>query len=281
MRLEAAQPAAEVVTGRLQAASKYRHIHPDTIAYVVRQEAVHASDKADLERRARLKLHKVAGGYLFTGRATQMLRGLDAEVAADPPRLREWCRAALANHFSSAERLPDLDRFYPAVFDVTGPAATVADVACAINPFSLPWLRDVSDAHYVGYDLNMSYVEIGRAFLALAFPEDPAEVHYRDALFDPASITADVALLLKTYHSIEDRQAGAGLRLVAGLGVRHVVVSFPVKAMHGRVARFPVRHIAELEELAQQHDWQFRRTELPTEVLVVVTKPGGAGGAEG
>ena len=256
----------EAVIERLRSAPKYRAIHPDTIADVVRQESAHASGRADLERRARLKLHRVTTGYLFTARPTQLRR----ELESDPADLRAFCRTVLGAHFSSAERLPELERFYPTVFAATGPVATIADLACAVNPFSLPWLRDVSDARYVGYDLNLSYVELDRAFLARRYPD--CAVHYRDVLVDPQDITADVALLLKTYHSIEERQTGAGLRLVAGLGTGTVVVSFPRKSMQGRSAPLWQRQIEGIGELAGRHGWGFDRVALATEELVVVRK---------
>jgi 16S rRNA (guanine(1405)-N(7))-methyltransferase len=266
---------ADTVIERLLATAKYRHIHPDTIADVVHQEAAHATGKSDLERRTRGKLHKVVGGYLFTGRSGRLLRGMDEDVIRDPARLREQCLSVLGTHFSSAERLPDLARFYPAVFGLTGMPRTIADIACALNPFSLPWLRDVTGAGYVGYDLNRTYTELAETFFARAYPD--CGIQYRDVLVEPQAITADVALLLKTYHSIEDRRAGAGLRLVEDLGTTHIVISFPVKAMHGRIARFPLRHIAELRALAERKGWVFQQAALPTENLVAITKGAGAG----
>jgi len=268
MRTSAAD--ADTVIARLLATAKYRPIHPDTIADVVHQEAAHATDKSDLERRSRGKLHKVVGGYLLSGRSARLLRGMDEDALRDPARLREECLSVLGAHFSSAERLPDLARFYPTVFGLTGIPRTIADIACALNPFSLPWLRDVTGACYVGYDLNRTYTELGQTFFARAYPD--CDVQYRDVLVEPQAIVADVALLLKTYHSIEDRRAGAGLRLVEDLGTNHVVISFPVKAMHGRIARFPLRHIAELKALAELKGWGFQQAALPTENLVAVTK---------
>ena len=264
--------SVDAVIQRLRSAPKYRSIHPDTIADVVRQESVHAGGKADLERRARLKLHRVAAGYLFTARPAQVLRDLDS-LPSGPAEFRAFCRTVLGAHSSSAERLPDLDRFYPNLFAATGPVATVADLACAVNAFSLPWLREVSDARYLGYDLNLSYVELDRAFLARRYPD--CEVHYRDVLVDPGAITADVALLLKTYHSIEERHTGAGLRLVAGLGTRTVVVSFPVKSLAGHSAPLWQRQIDGIGTLAGRHGWGFERVLLPTEELVVVRKDAG------
>jgi 16S rRNA (guanine(1405)-N(7))-methyltransferase len=269
--------AVEAVVERLLSAPKYRHIHPTTIADIVRHEAARSSGRVDLERRARQRLHRAVAHYLFTARSAALLRSLQQLPSTEPAPLKRWCRSALASHFSSAERLPDLDRFYPTVLELTGPVELVADVACAINPLTLPWLREVSQARYVGYDFNAAYVELGAAFLARTHPD--CSVLHRDVLLGPETVGADLALLLKTYHSMEDRRPGAGLRLVEDLAVGHVVVSFPVRAMNGRPATFARRHVAQLEALAERRGWDFRSARLPTEELVAIGK--GAGGGTG
>jgi 16S rRNA (guanine(1405)-N(7))-methyltransferase len=242
---------------RLRAAPKYRQIHIDTITDIVRREAAHATSEADLERRARLKLHKVIAGYLFTARPARTLRGLDEAVAAGPEALREWCRGVLARHFSSAERLPDLDRLYPAILDLAGPAASIADLACALNPFTVPWLRAATAASYTGYDLNLSYVELGGQFLGVA--DAGATVLHRDVLVAPGEIRADVALLLKTYHCIEGRRPG-------------------VRTMSGRPAAFTPAHLDRITELARRRGWEQRRASLAQEELIAVIKrPAGEG----
>jgi 16S rRNA (guanine(1405)-N(7))-methyltransferase len=255
---------------RLRAAPKYRQIHIDTITDIVRREAAHATSEADLERRARLKLHKVIAGYLFTARPARTLRGLDEAVAAGPEALREWCRGVLARHFSSAERLPDLDRLYPAILDLAGPAASIADLACALNPFTVPWLRAATAARYTGYDLNLSYVELGGQFLGVT--DAGATVLHRDVLVAPGEIRADVALLLKTYHCIEGRRPGAALALVDELGAACVVVSFPVRTMSGRPAAFTPAHLDRITELARRRGWEQRRASLAQEELIAVIK---------
>jgi 16S rRNA (guanine(1405)-N(7))-methyltransferase len=262
---------------RLHAAPKYRQIHIDTITDIVSREAAHATSEADLERRARLKLHKVIADYLSTARPARTLRGLDEAAAAGPEALREWCRGVLARHFSSAERLPDLDLLYPAILGLAGPAASIADLACALNPFTVPWLRAATAASYTGYDLNLSYVELGRQFLGRTDPA--ATVIHRDVLVAPAEIRADVALLLKTYHCIEGRRAGAALALVEDLGAACVVVSFPVRTMSGRPAPFTPAHLDKIAELARRRGWEQRRASLAQEELVAVIKrPAGEAG---
>lgn len=259
----------QAIVERILGAAKYRGVHVDTIADIVHQERAKASSTADLERRARLKLHKVVAGYLLTGRINDLARVVAAADATDATQ-REFCRTVLGAHYSTAERMADLDRFYPAVIGAVGPVRSVADLACALNPFSVPWLRDVTDAEYVGYDLNLGYVELGSAFLASRYPR--CSVVHRDVLVRPDAITADVALVLKTYHNMEDRQPGAGLRLVAELTSPVVVVSFPVRTMTGRPAVFTSRLLPGLTGLAASRGWQLDQVELATELIVIVRK---------
>ncbi len=259
----------QVIIDRLRVAPKYRRVHVDTIVDIVQRESTKASSAADLERRARLKLHRVVAAYLMTGRITHLVHVLAGADGSDARR-RELCRAVLGAHFSTAERLPDLDAFYPAVFGPLGSVRSVADLACALNPFTMPWLRDVSDAEYVGYDLNLAYVELARLFVANWYPR--CSVVHGDVLVRPDAVTADVALLLKTYHNMEDRQAGAGLRLVAAVRSPVVVVSFPLRTMTGRSASFTRRLLPGLSSLAASEGWELDRVELPTELIVIVRK---------
>jgi 16S rRNA (guanine(1405)-N(7))-methyltransferase len=235
----------------------------------VHRESGKASSIADLERRARLKLHRVVAGYLVTGRITHLARGLAYADGREADR-REFCRVMLGAHFSTAERLPDLPAFYPAVFGGLGTVRSVADLACALNPFSMPWLRDVTDAEYTGYDLNLTYVELASAFLGGRYPG--CSVVHRDVLVRPDLITADAALVLKTYHNMEDRQPGAGLRLVAELRTPVVVISFPLRTMTGRPAAFTWRLLPDLTSLAADRCWELDRVELPTELIIIVRK---------
>ncbi|MEU4570792.1 hypothetical protein [Micromonospora sp. NPDC023956] len=263
-------PAVARVIVRLTTAAKYRDVHPETIADLVRREGRTTGDAAELERLVRARLHKVAALHLLTARPAALRRALDRADLDDPQARRDWCRQVLAGHFSTAERLTDLDAFYPTLFGLVPPPATVADVACALNPFTLPWLREVSDARYVGYDFNATFVALGNAFLARTHPE--CEIRHEEVLTDGHQVSADLALLLKTYHCMEGRRPGAGLALVDRLACRHVVVSFPTRAMNGRAAVFVPRHVEELAELARDRGWRWSRATLPSEDLVAIHK---------
>ena len=274
MQLVSHLSSASKVTAakRIAAAPKYQRIHADTIADIVEQEAAFATSPGDLERRARLRLHKVIADSLLSARPSRILRGLDA-CATDPEALRAWCREVLSRHFSTAERLGSLDTLYPAILEVTGPVNTIADLACALNPFTMPWLRDATDAVYTGYALNLMYVQLGARFLAATGMT--GEVRHRDVLVHPEQITTGLALLLKTFHCIEDRRPGAALRLVEQVGARHVAGSFPERTMSGRAATFRHDHIDRLSELTDRRGWAMSRTGVTGEDVVIITKTAG------
>jgi 16S rRNA (guanine(1405)-N(7))-methyltransferase len=266
-------PSVGAVSARLRAAAKYRDVHPDTIADVVRFEHDLASGRiepAELERRARARLHKVAALHLLTAKVTALGKALDGVEPEGDAGLRTLCRQLLGAHMSTAERLPDLDRFYPAILDLVPAPRTIADIACALNVFALPWLREVSDARYLGYDLNAAFVRLGRAFVEAHYPD--CGVVHADVLTGDVP-PADLALLLKTYHCIENRRKGAGLNLVDRLAARHVVVSFPTRALNGRAAVFAQRHVEQLTEVAGQRGWGVARVTLTSEDLLVIDKP--------
>lgn len=265
-----AEAAIATVTARLLAAPKYRDVHPETIVDVVRRESTHGGDVARLEQLARSRLHKVAALHLFTARVGALRRELDRVDVDDPERLRSWCREVLARHFSTAERLADLDQFYPTMLSLVPPPRTIVDVACALNPFTIPWLRDVCDAGYVGYDFNTTFVDLGNAFFARSH-SDCAVVH-QDVITGAVPATVDLAILLKTFHCIEDRHHGAALSLVDRLAANHVVVSFPTKAMNGRAAVFTRRNIDDLIGLAERRGWRWSRAALTTEEFLAIAK---------
>lgn len=259
---------------RIAHSPKYRSLARETISMIVAQEESHARDKRDLEHRSRRLLHRAAALYLNRSSPAALeaeLTELRLDGVTDSD-VREWCRAALATHDSSAERLDDLDSFYPTVLNLVGHAnGPIVDLACALNSLTLPWLRAVTSAPYVGYDFNERFVALGRAF-ATATSEPCAEFCHQDVLSHASSIDGAIALLLKTYHCIDNRSRGAALTLVADLPVRSVVVSFPTRTLGGRRSGFDDRYGPELRTLAAREGWAVRTGSLPTETIWVIDK---------
>jgi 16S rRNA (guanine(1405)-N(7))-methyltransferase len=263
------------VVRRVTAAPKYRAIHPDTIRSIVAGEASAGGRAAEVEKRARLRLHKAVALFLATASPSELLAQLRAQADAPGFDLRAWCRAAMARHVSTAERLDDLDELYPTILGLTGPPVSLADVACAYNVLALPWLREHTDAPYAGYDFNADVVALGRDVLARA--GGPGDLVHADVLVTPGVVTADVALLLKTYHCLEARAPGSGLRLVEDLPASIVVVSLPTKGGGGRAYGFGGGHGARIEARAAEQGWTITTARLLREEIWAVRKDGSDG----
>lgn len=263
----------DAVVRRVTAAPKYRAIHPDTVRSIVAGEAATGGRPAEVEKRARLRLHRAAALYLATASAAELLARLRAEGDAPGFDLRAWCRAAMARHVSTAERLEDLDDLYPTILDLVGPVDALADVACAHNVLALPWLRDhAPSAPYVGYDFNADVVALGREVLART--GGPGDVVHADVVVTPDVVTEEVALLLKTYHCLEARAAGSGLRLVEDLRAPTVVVSLPTRGGGGRAYGFGGGHGARIEARAATLGWAIATARLGSEEIWAIAKDG-------
>src|SRR5690606_12217651 len=130
-----------------------------------RELAAHRSAKVALKE-AKAKLHQVAAAYFSRSpRYDEWLAELRG-AAGDPARLREICSAAMATHASTRERLPQLERFYAALFAALPPVSVVADLACGLNPLAAPWMSLPAGATYYACDL---YADLC-AFLDVALP---------------------------------------------------------------------------------------------------------------
>jgi 16S rRNA (guanine(1405)-N(7))-methyltransferase len=263
------------VVDRVAAAPKYRAIHPDTVRSIVAGEAARGGRPAEIEKRARLRLHKAAALFLATASPTELLADLRASADAPGFDLRAWCRAAMARHVSTAERLDDIDALYPTILDLVGPVTALADVACAYNVLALPWLRAQSAVRYVGYDFNADVVALGHEVLARA--GGSGDLVHADVVVTPQVVTEEAALLLKTYHCLEARATGSGLQLVEDLPAAVVVVSLPTRGGGGRAYGFGGGHGARIEARAAERGWTITTARLQSEELWAIAKgPAGA-----
>ena len=269
-RWDAGAEVAQLVD-RLAATRKYRMIHRDTLRAVAEIEAARVRDPKMLEQLVRQRLHRSVAHYLAPSGTVKLIRQVSAaSTDLSDPDLRAWCSAAMAEHVSTAERLVALDDFYGQLIELIGPVASVADLACAYNVLSLPWLRDVSSVPYVGYDFNADHVALGQAFLARVDPT--SHVVHADILVQPALVSEAAALLLKTFHCLEGRQKGSGIRLIEVLPTPIVVISLPTRSRGGRRFGFAAGHGETIEAKAAEQGWAIARRELVNEELWAIDK---------
>ncbi len=259
---EALAKAIEAV-GR---SAKYRAIAAETIADVVTREHAAGRDAKAATARARKRLHRAVAPYLGVPDARAIAR-LEAAFEAGSPE--PVLLDLLGTHFSSRERLDVMRELYRAIFAVTGTPATVADLACTLNPLAFRWMGLPASTRYLAYDFNARMVAVVARYLELEGLQGRAE--QRDVLCSPLPERSDVALILKVFDNMDARRRGAGWTAVDHANADWIALSFPARGMSGRAADFSGKHLPGLREGADERGWTLVDTlRFATEIVVVL-----------
>ncbi|HMM41033.1 MAG TPA: hypothetical protein PKA95_03945 [Thermomicrobiales bacterium] len=264
------------VLARVAVSRRYRHVADEVVRRLAAEEIPKSRNLADAEKRTKRRLHQIFGAYTgqpdYPQRLIALARAIDG---GDEGAIREVCRAAMAGHVSTRERLPSLDRFYAELFAITGVPSVVCDIACGLNPLSAPWMGLPAGARYVACDIDFQLVAFVAEALEL-FGLD-ARVELRDVVTAPPDCEAEVALLLKSAPCLDQQDPGAAARVLAGLRARHVVVSFPSQSIGGRAKGMERTYRARFAALLDELGWHDRRVEelaLPGELVFVIEGEG-------
>ncbi|MCE1254291.1 MAG: hypothetical protein LWX83_12180 [Anaerolineae bacterium] len=208
-------------------------IPAETLRDLVSIELLNHRNEKEAVKSIRQKLHNIMAPYLG-----------DPDYAAESKRLalffnnplpgevKNACLPILQAHASTRERIPILDEFYQGIFEHTGQPKVILDLACALNPFSIPWMNLSAGTRYYAYDIHQPRLNLINQFLGHLGFETLAEK--RDILINPPLVQADVAFLFKEAHRLEQRRRGCNLPLWQALNVRHFLVSLPASSLSGQ-----------------------------------------------
>lgn len=261
----------EALVQEVMASAKYRTLAPDLVRWVVAREAAKGRSHAETVKAARNKLHQVAGVYLpDRGQMERWLASL-AAARGDPAALESACRAILARHASSRERLPLLPTFYATLLQCLPPQPVILDLACGLNPLAIPWMGLPPGARYLACDVYADLAKFLGDALTLLGVEGEAFVW--NLLQGAPPRRADVALLLKTIPCLEQIDAGVALRLLDSVEAPLLFVSFPVRSLGGRAKGMEQNYAAYFEALVAQRPWSVERLPVEGELVFRVTRP--------
>jgi 16S rRNA (guanine(1405)-N(7))-methyltransferase len=260
----------EALVAEVLASPKYRAVSPALVRAVGERELRARRSLREAVKETKGRLHQVAGAFL--DRAPRY-EGWLAELRAaadDREALRAACRAIMAGHASTRERLPELQRFYDTIFAALPPIGSLIDAACGLNPMAAPWMPLPPGAAYYACDLYGDMC----AFIAAALPllglrGEAAVCNLADG---PPPWRADAALVLKTLPVLEHVRRGAGRELLRGLQAPRLVVSFPTRSLGGRNVGMAATYAGQMRTIAEGEGWAYETLEFTNEVVFVVRK---------
>jgi len=258
----------ERLVGEVLNSSKYAQIAPGLVARIGVAELGKGRKFKEAVKATKNKLHQVGGAY-FTAALNYDSWLAELREATDPEHLKQVCLMVMGKHASTRERLPFLDDFYTRIFSYIPPPGSVLDVACGLNPLSIPWMPLAPGTRYLACDIYADMVAFNGEFLNLLPLDGQTEVC--DVIASPPGETVDLAMVLKTIPCLEQVDKYAGTRLLDGLNARYLVLSFPAKSLGGRSKGMVDNYQARFEELAEGREWKvLARLEFTTELVFVI-----------
>jgi 16S rRNA (guanine(1405)-N(7))-methyltransferase len=252
--------------------SKYRAISLDLIQTIGLRELSVRRNLKEAIKATKNKLHQVAGAYLDARPQYERWAELLAASAqsGDPQELRRACLAIMQHHASTRERIELLDRFYTTIFAGLPPVRSLLDVACGLNPLSIPWMLLDGTVTYYACDIFADQVVFLNTCLPLLGVSGRAFTC--DLVSAPPQEQVDVALALKVLPPLEQIDKNSSLRLLRALNARTLIVSFPARSLGGRNKGMAENYEQRFLPLFQAEQWQIERFDFPTELVFRLTK---------
>ncbi len=245
----------ELVT-QVRTSAKYAQVNADLVRRIGALELAKRRSVKEAIKETKNTLHQVAG--MFADKHTLPL--------SLPSRLEgEGWKQVMAHHASTRERLPLLDSFYKSIFADLGPINSVLDVACGLNPLTIPWMGLAPNATYHAVDIyNDMMAFLQRAMDAMGVR---GKAESRDVVADCPRDEVDVALVLKAIPCLEQLDKRAGEVLLDTIRARHIVVSFPTRTVGGRNIGMATSYDARFNSLIAHRNLNVKRYEFENELV--------------
>ena len=259
----------QLVSEKIISSRKYRDLSPRTVQRVVESVAKRYKPK-EIDEAARRLLHQIWGATWSTVDKKKLYERIDAVYHESNEGMIETELAEImALHASSRERVPFLAEFYAQIFREIGKPSSIADYACGLNPFALPWMDISARTTYRPFDIDRGEIDLINHFFGKAGYPYLAEV---GDLLNHDYHRTEVAFLFKVLPTLEQQEKGSAMRVLSELPSSTLVISFPThslggydKGMSEHYSEWFVQHLPE--SIAMK-----KRLDFPSEIVFIVTK---------
>jgi len=251
------------------ASSKYRHVAPDLVSIVARQELEHQKDLKSAIKETRNRLHQSAGAYLnATPPYAKWRAQMEPCESADALQALslEWMKA----HASTNERLPILTNFYCSILANIPAPSSVLDIACGLNPLAFGWMGLHSGIRYIACDIYADMTHFAADFLTKCGAQGAAM--QCDCVTNPPTESVDIAFILKFLPVLEQYRRGATLDWLQRINAKRMLISYPTKSLSGRGKGMAENYEKRFLDAMASTSWQIEKYLFENELCFMVTK---------
>ena len=258
----------------IRTSAKYAAIMPQLVERIGAQELAKGRSYKVALKATKNRLHQIAAVYLSRRPAYEEWLAQLKQAKSNPTATRQICRAIMAHHASTRERLPILDTFYATLFRDLSPIHSLQDLACGLNPLTVPWMLDsgvlAADFSYWAYDVYRDLAEFLQAFFTLSATSGRATT--LDLLHETPQAQSDVALLFKAIPCLEQVAKETGRRLLEQINAQTLFVSYPVQSLGGRNRGMVQFYTSHFYQMVQNSAWRVERFEFDAELVFRIQK---------
>jgi 16S rRNA (guanine(1405)-N(7))-methyltransferase len=251
---------------------KYRElgVPAETIRDLIDQALKIDPNLDTAEKTVRQKMHNLIAPYLGDPDYAKYQERL-MELPDNPEQtdINPLCTEILNSHVSTRERIPLLDEFFKTIFAVTGTPDTILDLACGLNPFSIPWMGLSPATRNFAYDLHQPRVELISAFMKKI--HQPGLAVHADILVNAPQIQADVAYFFKEAHRFDQRQHGCNRHFFEILQVKYLLVSLPMVSLTGRHSKLD-QDRRLIDQAISGKNWPVSELIVGNEIIFCIKK---------
>jgi len=260
------------VKEQVLSSAKYKNVFPPLVEKIIFDEIKKVRNEKDLVKAVKNKLHQTGTAFIHSYPNYQ---DLEKQVRLLPkninsPELQQFCWQTMDNHVSTRERLSILPEFFNKILSAIAPVDSILDLACGLNPLSIPWMPVSKNILYYGCDIFSDQIDFLKNYydhLSI-----PGEFFQCDLTEKTPAVEVQVAYLLKTIPCLEQINKTIGPKLLDKINARHLVVSFPAHSIGGRSKGMARNYEEHFLTIADPSQWEIEKMMFPGELVFLLSR---------
>jgi len=250
---------------------KYQHIMLDLILYVGKQELGKRDSYKSALKETLTRLHQVGGAYLNQKiNYSDWLIQFSNLASPSDSEFKKTCLRMMQLHASTKERVPIIEYLFSESLSQIGPIHSVLDLACGLNPLSIPWMPLVEDCVFYACDIFTDMVDFVNGFINLS--KLKGEAFCCNLAESIPAHKVQLALLLKTMPCLEQLDKRIIPQILEKINADHLLVSYPVYSISGKQKGMMSTYKNHFAQLIMDSKWHSQEFVFKSELVYLLSK---------